>query len=175
MADNKKKFNKIYDEYVERIYRFVYIKVSSKETAEDLTSQAFIKSWQAMERGDNIQNPKAFVYQVARNLVVDFYRDKAKHSTISEEMLKTVASDDMGIQEQAQLNADMDRTMKLLAGLKDEYRDIIIWHYLDDLSVKEIAQILTKPENNVRVTLHRAMNSLKEESKKLGLGGGLGA
>jgi len=170
MADYKKKFNKLYEEYVERIYRFVYIKVSSKETAEDLTSQTFIKSWQAMERGTEIENPKAFIYQIARNLVIDFYREKAKNPVISEQILSLAPDHSTNIEKQVQISADLDNTMKLLAKLKPEYQDIVVWHYLDDMPVKEIAQILQKDENNVRVTLHRALNSLKEEAAKLGTG-----
>ena len=169
MADYKKKFNKIYDEYVDKIYRFVYVKVSSKETAEDLTSQAFMKSWQAMKSGIDVKNPKAFVYQIARNLVIDFYRERAKRPTVSEEFIKFMPDQGVNIEQKAQQKTDIERTMKLLSKIKPEYQDIVIWHYLDDLSVKEISKILDKPENNVRVTLHRALNSLKEESKKLEL------
>jgi RNA polymerase sigma-70 factor (ECF subfamily) len=75
----------------------------------------------------------------------------------------------VNIEQNAQQKTDIERTMKLLSKIKPEYQDIVIWHYLDDLSIKEISKILDKPENNVRVTLHRALNSLKEESKKLEL------
>lgn len=167
MKDHKKQFNKIYDEYVDKIYRFVYVKVSSRETAEDLTSQAFMKSWQVIKGGGDIKNPKAFVYQIARNLVIDFYREKAKRPTVPEEFMASVPDHRVGIEKQAQLSADLEKTMKLLGKIKPEYQDVVMWHYLDDLSVKEIAGILQKPENNVRVTLHRALNSLKEEAKKL--------
>lgn len=170
MKDSRKKFNRIYDEYVSKIYRFVYIKVSSKETAEDLTSQTFIKGWQAIESGTDIKNPKAFIYQIARNLVVDFYREKAKHLVIPEEFIGAVPDETADIQKKAEIKADLDKTLQILSGLREEYKDIIIWHYLDDLSVKEIAKMLTKPENNVRVTLHRALSSLREEANKLGTG-----
>ena len=105
MADYKKKFNKIYDEYVGKIYRFVYVKVSSKETAEDLTSQAFTKSWQAMKGGADIKNPKAFVYQIARNLVIDFYRERAKRPTVSEEFIKFMPDQSVNIEQKAQQKA----------------------------------------------------------------------
>lgn len=167
MADYKQKFNKIYEEHVEKIYRFVYIKVSSKETAEDLTSHTFTKAWQAIKSGTEIKNPKAFVYQIARNLVIDFYRGKAKHSTIPEEFINSVPDNSVSIEKQVQFSSDLDNTMELLSKLKPEYQDVVVWHYLDDLSIKEIAKILEKTEDNIRVTLHRALNSLKEEAKKL--------
>jgi len=64
---------------------------------------------------------------------------------------------------QIELNFELENLKKALRRLRDEYSEVIIWHYLDDLSVKEIAEILNKRENNVRVLLHRALESLKAQ------------
>ena len=54
MVDNKKEqFSQIYDQYIEKIYRFVYIKVNSEETAQDITSKVFLKGWEAFEKSEN--------------------------------------------------------------------------------------------------------------------------
>ena len=50
-----------------------------------------------------------------------------------------------------------------LQNLKGEYQEVIIWRYVDDLSISEIAKILDKPKGTVRVTLHRALKALKNE------------
>ena len=61
MNNLDRQFSKIYDELVDKIYRFVYLKVSSQEVAEDLTSRVFIKGWDRYRQGvDKIENPKAF-------------------------------------------------------------------------------------------------------------------
>jgi len=59
------------------------------------------------------------------------------------------------------LNSDMIEVKKALSQLKDDYQNIIIWHYLDDFSAKEISQILGKSEGSIRVLIHRALKSLK--------------
>ncbi len=165
MANTKKKFNKIYDQYVEKIYRFVFIKVSSQETAQDLTSETFVRTWETFQKGETLENPRAYLYQVARNLIIDFYREKAKTQTIPDEYIQGEIDPSPGPEEKALQNSNLEQIKGALTNLKDEYQDIIIWHYLDDLKVPEIAKILDKSEDAVRVTLHRALNALKEEVK----------
>ena len=69
MSTPKKKFAKIYNQYVEKVYRYVFLKVSSKDVAEDLTSDIFTKLWRTFRKGKDkeIENPRAFIYKVARN------------------------------------------------------------------------------------------------------------
>ena len=84
----KKEFSKIYDKQVERIYRFIFLKVSSKEAAEDLTSETFLRTWKAFEAINQanaqltpILNQNAFVFQIARNVIADYYRLRQKDET----------------------------------------------------------------------------------------------
>ena len=63
MNDYTEQFSSIYDEYIEKIYRFVYLKVSSREVAEDITSKVFLKGWETYNSSKHIKNPGAFLYQ----------------------------------------------------------------------------------------------------------------
>jgi len=65
--------------------------------------------------------------------------------------------------EKIELTIEMKRIRKVIQNIKPIYADVIIWHYVDDLSSKEIAQILEKREGNVRVIIHRALEALKEQ------------
>jgi RNA polymerase sigma-70 factor (ECF subfamily) len=167
MSNPKKRFSKIYDKYIEKIYRFVFLKVNSQETAEDLTSKVFLKGWEAFKKSEvkgqkSIENPQAFLYQIARNLVIDFYREKGKTQIISAEYSR-IPDPRTNLEEKAILSADLEQVRKSLENLRENYQNVIIWHYLDDLSISEIAEILNKPEGTVRVTLHRALKALKKE------------
>jgi len=62
-----------------------------------------------------------------------------------------------------QANSDLDTIKAVLTNLKDEYQEVVIWHYIDDLSIAEIAKMLKKSEGAVRVTLHRALKAVKKE------------
>src|SRR3989344_6220434 len=85
-------FAQIYDLYVTPVYRFIYFKVSSKQDAEDITSEVFLKIWQFVtESEDEIENLRALIYRVARNLVIDLYRRKATRTfTQATEILEAV-------------------------------------------------------------------------------------
>ena len=69
MDENKEQFSLIYDQYIEKIYRFVYLKVDSKETAEDITSKVFTKGWEKYSNGLKIDNIGAFLYKKRRTVV----------------------------------------------------------------------------------------------------------
>ena len=165
----EKKFSAIYDQCIGKIYRFIFIKVNSQEIAEDLCSETFLRGWEALKKSENpglnntkIENPSAFLYQIARNLVVDYYREKAKTQTISAEFVQ-ITDPRFNLEEKAIAGSDLDMVRGALAGIKDDYREVIVWHYLDDLKIPEIAKILDKSEETVRVLLHRAMKKLKVE------------
>jgi len=162
MANQRKIFSSIYHKYVDKIYRFIFIKVSSQEIAEDLCSETFLRGWQVFKERRDIENPPAFLYQIARNLVIDHYREKGKAKIVSAEYTQ-ITDPRTDLEEKAISSSDLDNIRQALAGLKEDYQTVVIWHYLDDLSVPEIAKILDKSEGAVRVSLHRALKTLKNK------------
>ncbi len=159
----KRKFSKIYDQNVDAIYRFVFFKVNSEEIAQDLTSEAFLKSWQAFQRdGKKIENPKAFVYRTARNLVIDYYRRKGRTETVSIDNL-SLSSSGPGLEENILLKSDFEQVEKALSKLPDDYKSVITMYYIEGLSSREVSRIIQRTEGATRVLLHRALNSLRSK------------
>ncbi len=154
----KRDFAKLYDEYVEKIYRFIFLKVSSRETAEDLTSQVFLRFWQAR---DGIKDIRAFLYRIARNLVIDFYRGKGKSPLLCEEMMAVLADKKANTEYKVVLASDVAQVKEALGKIKPEHSEAIILHYLEDLPISEVAAILERPEGTIRVMLHRGLEELK--------------
>lgn len=158
---NEKEFSKFYEENVAKIFRFIFLKVDSTETAQDLTSEAFLKFLKYFDQKKSIDNPRAFLYQIARNLVIDFYREKTESTLPLEE--GTISLDERQSPEiMAAIASDMDRVKKTLGQIDKEHADIIVWRYLDDLPISEIGRILSRPEGTVRVMLHRGLKELRE-------------
>ncbi len=156
-------FGKIYDQYIDKIYRFVYLKVNSQEIAEDITSKVFLKGWESFQKqGAEINNPSAFLYQIARNAVIDHYREKGRAKMVSVDNSPDLADPGTSAHDKAILNADISVIKSAMQKLKKEHQDVIIWHYLEDMSVNEIAQLTGKPEGTIRVTLHRGLKNLKD-------------
>lgn len=155
-------YGQFYDIYVDKIYRFVFFKVNSAEDAKDLTSEVFLKTWQYIKNDKAIKNLNAFVYMVARNCIIDFYRERSRKDDNEEfinEAHMAIAGDNPLLKQIKQ--TEMAEVLKALARLKDEYREAIILHYLNELSPKEMSQILDKSPGAVRVLLYRALNALK--------------
>ncbi len=158
-------YGKIYDLYATRIYRFVYFKVSSVEEAQDLTADVFLKAWSYLldEKGKEVRHLSALLYGIARNRVIDHYRSKAGRETLPllEEAEEQIA-DDRATSKQTDAKIDVAMLEKHLRSLKDEYREVLVMKYLDELETFEIAKILGKTHGNVRVLLHRALSAIRD-------------
>ncbi len=161
-SDPKEQFSLIYDQYIDKIYRFVYLKVNSEEMAQDITSAVFLHGFKAYQKGQDIKNPGAFLYKIASNMVTDYYRKKGKEKTVSIEHVGQIADKESTIYEKAIVNADILEIKSAILSLKKDYQDILIWYYLEDMSADEIAQLIHKPAGTVRVMIHRGLESLKQ-------------
>ncbi len=164
-------FARLYDRYVEAIYRFVILKLPSADDAQDVTAEAFTRAWQYISDRKDVTNFRALVYRIARNLVVDRYR--SEHRTISLDAVTqdpldpstdmTPIAGDAG-REKARIEARADLAVLVtkLARLKEDYRDVLTLRLVDDLPFTVIAEILEKTPGNARVIYHRALKALKD-------------
>lgn len=156
-------YGEIYDRYVERIYRFIFFKIGNKQDAEDISSDVFLKAWQYIKEGNEIKNVNALLYSIARNSVIDYYRTEAKKREYEERnpaLLENIG--DKSLVGKMEAIAGGEQMLKALEKLKDEYSEVIILKFFDDLSVGEISEIIGKSPNNTRVLVHRALESLKK-------------
>ena len=157
-------FGFFYDKYVTRIYRFIYIKVASKQIAEDLTQDVFLKTWQHLVDKKGVKSFQAFIFRIARNTVADHYRQNHKQELPLEYIhdLSDVATDLLSAVDQS---LDTAVILKEIRGLKPEYQEVLILRYIEDLSIDDISQVLDNDKNNVRITCHRATNRMKKNIK----------
>jgi RNA polymerase sigma-70 factor, ECF subfamily len=164
---DKAAFIKAYDLYLDDIYRFIFFKVSNKEEAEDLTSLVFLKAWDHIQTNQlkEFKSLKALFYKIARNAVIDHYRKQSQRQEISldqEEGKIDIVDEKANMSEALELSSDFKTVESKLAELKDEYREVIMLKYVDQLSISEIARILDKSNGNVRVLIFRALGALKK-------------
>lgn len=165
---DREAFAVAYDEYSDSIYRFVYFKIGDVEEAKDLTSAIFLKVWGFVQNNGirDYKTLKSLIYKVARNCVVDYYRknamENAKTVDISELDKQHVVSEKDDLLLQTVVLADIEMVQQKMLDLKDEYREIIILRYIEELSVGEVADILEKSVGNVRILTYRALKALRE-------------
>jgi RNA polymerase sigma-70 factor, ECF subfamily len=153
-------YGAIYDRYITRIYRFIYFKVGSQPDAEDIASESFLKAWQYIKEGQAIKNLNGFLYSIARNLVIDHYRFQAKKYEY-EEVPIIEPQGENNLAEGLDVKAGEEKILAALKTLKNEYCEVVLLRYFDDLPVGDIAQIIGKSPNNTRVLIHRALGALK--------------
>ena len=162
---DKDAFSQVYDEYSSHIYRYIYFKVSDQQMAEDLTGNTFLKCWEYIsDNKKKVENIRAFLYSLAHNTVIDYYRTR-KDTTDLSAVENAPDKSETSIEKQISINQDTQKLIELLAEIPDEYNDIITLHYIEQYSIREISEILGKKENNIRVLLHRALKALKEKQK----------
>ncbi len=160
-------FAELYDLYIEKIYRFVYFKINSKEEAEDIVSNVFLKVWSYLIEytEKEVESFSGLIYRVARNAVIDFYRERGARQYEPVEVLENIPVEEKGYSK-AETDQEVERVMQAIKKMKQDYQEMLLLKYVDELSTAEIAKILNRSQINVRVTLHRAMKKLQEEVER---------
>lgn len=157
----KEAFGALYEHFASPIYRFIFLKTSNREDAEDLLHQTFLKAWDHIQsyedRGASFQS---WLYSIARNTVTDFYR--TRKATIS---LASYASDPIEAQKDPTNHLELNLALKNIRmhidRLSHTEQDALILRYVEDLEHKTIAGILQKSESATKVLIHRALAKIK--------------
>jgi RNA polymerase sigma-70 factor (ECF subfamily) len=159
-------FEQAYIDYAKKIYRYLYWQTSDSALAEDLTSEAFSRAWHKRQTfGDG--SVQAWLFRIARNLLID-YRRKKKELPLqdSAEIVESLSRNGLATTYE---QADEIWHMRLaLDTLPDNLRGVTVLRFIEELSVREVAEILDLSESNVRVLQFRALKLLRRtlESEK---------
>lgn len=168
----QKKFSRIYHAQVTKIYRYIRLKVDSREAAEDLTAQVFERGWMVYRESldpdserPQIDNPRAFLYQLARHAVADYYRVESRREVIALGD-QDLPGEEGDLAEREAKRQEMERIMTALGQINPDYQDLIVQRYLNGLSLEEMAELSDRSLGAVKTALHRAREALKKELEK---------
>ena len=151
-------FTEIYLKYSDKIFRFLYWHLKDVHRAEDLTSEVFFKAfknWKRFKEG----YPQAWLFRIARNLLIDFYRSKKTSSLEQAEEISV----DLDLVESLEKDEAAQSLQQALTKLPKNLREVVILRFFEDSSAVEIGAILGISEGNVRVLQFRGLKKLKEE------------
>lgn len=164
MPIDEKTFTETYDRYAPKIFKFCYFRVSSREHAEDIAAQVFLRAWDHLVTKNDVVNMQAFLYRIAANLVIDFYRKNKENLEVSlDDVIQQIEIHDAhDVAEGVDVKRMIGEVQTKLQKIPDTYREVIIMKYVNDLSIKEIAEIMDTSENNISVRLHRALEKLHQ-------------
>ncbi|MDE1970019.1 MAG: RNA polymerase sigma factor [Patescibacteria group bacterium] len=161
-SGNTNAFGVLYELYAESIYRFIFLKTSNQEDTEDLVHQTFLKAWDHIPYYEERGIPfLSWLYSIARNTVIDFYRTRKATSELSETFQsKLVSSNEL---ERLESHIALQGIKKYIAELGPIEQDALLLRYVEDLDHKAVASIIQKSESATKVLIHRAIAKLKHK------------
>jgi RNA polymerase sigma-70 factor (ECF subfamily) len=165
-AGDAASFGTLYDLYMPRIYRFVFLRTHRREDAEDLTHQVFMSAWQNLHRYESRGFPfGSWLYRIASNAVIDHYRTAKTHAPL-EAVPEELLAEPNRMGEAVDTAIDVNRVRAMLTKLEPDQQNVLLMKFVDDMSNREIAEVLEKTEGAVRVIQHRAIKKLRELNEK---------
>lgn len=157
---DKDAFGMLYKHYFPRIYRYCKANIYRSDLASDICQETFLKVWKALPtfRFSESGTFQAYVYQIARNLIIDLSRKKKEFSL---ESYKDIETEDDLVEKMARKD-NIDIIKRVLATLSEKDRQILILRYFEDMSHRETAKIIGISEGALRVRTARLLKKLKE-------------
>jgi len=152
-------FEQLYEENLDRIYRFVYSQVRNREAAEDLTSQIFFKAVRSLDLQQSAHSTSAWLFRVAHTTIADYWRAYYRRvATHSLEALVEAGWEGPTDADPPLLGSEAaEHVEDILQALPQRDREVLTCRFLLHLSVGETALSLGVTETNVKVMQYRAL------------------
>ncbi len=148
----------IYDHYSPKLYRYAMRLLGDVDLAEDCVADTFSRFLRALKGGGGPkQHLQAYLYRVAHNWVVDHYRRTPP--VVLDDQRKL--SEDGDLAQKVETKLESERVRSALRLLTPEQRQVIVLKYLEELSNREVAEIVGKSVGAVKALQHRALASLE--------------
>lgn len=149
----------IFDTYYEPIYRYVYVHIRDHDAAEDIAAAVFHKLLDSVQKGQMPKTPRAWLYQVARNLIVDHTRRQRHrdHAPLTDDLTLPA-----NVETTVEALLRAERAHDAILQLNERQRNVIILRFLQGLDVSEVAAILNMSDGAIKTLQHRALANLRQ-------------
>lgn len=163
---DKEAFGELYLHYLNHIYRYIFFRVNqNKQQAEDLTQTVFFKAWQGIENFTTDKgNFRAWLYRIAHNVVIDYYKTAKANSRVTEEIMDSKTMEDL--ENQLDNESQLKNIFEAVDILTDEQKTIITMKFVDGFSNSEIADILDRDEGAIRALQYRGLQRIRKLLQK---------
>ena len=159
-------FAQLYDRHVDAIYRYVLLRVPTQEQAEDITEDVFLRAWQNLGQFRPERPILHWLYRIAHNRVVDEHRRKAQHNASLDAMNEAgqqFASSQPDPLRTAISHEEIGNLRTAMSTMKDDEQTLLTLRFIENMSFRDIANILGKSEGACRVLQHRALKKLAQK------------
>jgi RNA polymerase sigma-70 factor (ECF subfamily) len=160
------------NKYFSLIYNYVS-RLVPKDEASDLVQDVFVRVWKNIKKIDfNKASFKTWIFTIARNRVIDYFKKKRSIPFSSlgddrESFSENIADEGSFIEEEILKTEDLETLNEALNKIDEKYREVLILYYQEDMTFKEIGQLLNKPLNTVKSYHYRAILKLRDSLKDM--------
>jgi RNA polymerase sigma-70 factor, ECF subfamily len=160
-------FQKVYEEYSDKVYGYLLLLTGKKEVAEDLTQETFLKVYKHYDQFNGDSQMFTWLVKIARNVAIDYLRrvNRLRFFSLDKYVVQSCQPSPVEIIVKGEKTTLLYKTIK---SLKLSYQEVLILRKIKEFSIKETAMILGWSESKVKITTSRAMAALKKELKRRG-------
>jgi RNA polymerase sigma-70 factor (ECF subfamily) len=155
-AGEESAFAELYDACADRLHRYLSWQVGSRDAAADVLQQAFLRAVGSRRKFGKVENPIAYLFQIARNEAARYRSTERKQKTDRIEIDAFVGADETESQ-----RVDAEAAAAALGRLTAEDREIVELKIFGDVTFREIADIVAMPQQTVATRYRRALESLR--------------
>lgn len=155
-------FEKLVDEYEERVYWIAYGNVGDREVARDLAQEAFVRVYKSLEQFDLDRNFYTWLYRIVKNLCIDWHRKHGRYNKTSIEHVARPESDRRYPDADAHNRELQEMVHEVLQELPEKYRLVLTLRELEGMDAKDISDVIECKPSTTRWRIHRARELFRE-------------
>jgi RNA polymerase sigma-70 factor (ECF subfamily) len=150
----------LYEEYYGKITNYAYAKIGDRAEAQDIAGEVFLRALKSLESYKEHGVPmQVWLFRIARNLIVDYYRKAARGRTVPIDNVKV--ADNTNPADEVEKRAEFARVTKVMEQLTDGQREVLELRFLSELTSKEVGVIVGKSDGAVREMQRAAIEKLR--------------
>lgn len=156
-------FGEVYEKESDAIFRFCLLRTSDREVALDFTQDTFMRFWNSLMLEKDIKNHRTFLFTIARNVIIDWYRKKKAYSleTMMENAAEGRSSFTLASLDNVETNAEAGFLIRKIKELPEPYSNAVYLRCVEELKPREISEILGESANVISVRISRGLEQLR--------------
>lgn len=168
-------FGEVVELYKDKVFQICFRMLGNRQEAEDLSQEAFVRAFVNIRSFNIDMKFSTWIYRIATNLCIDrlrkkkpdYYLDAEVSGTEGLNMYSQIASD-IALPEEEVESLELQETIQIeIMKLPEKYRSVIVLKYIEELSLKEISEILDLPVGTVKTRIHRGREALRKQLRHL--------
>lgn len=164
ITGDREAFGQLYEQYVGRIYNYIYYRTGNAHDAEDLTERVFIRALNHIRNYRMRGLPfSAWLYRIAHNLVANWHRDNSRRQEVGLEESFTPSQTSPHPEFELMRIEEQESLLQFVRQLPADRQQVLILKFVDHLSNAEIGQVMGRTEGAVKSLYHRTLLTIRDQ------------